>query len=211
MVISLLFDNIVFVVVLGAPSDCIVFYRPNDVQKPSTMVFAEKTGLANLYQMVTFCEDAKTCRRVLISRYFGEAFNASQCGKKCDNCAQPVNANLIDVTAEVKKLLLIMEKWVPGFLLLWLGFLIVLFVCFCFFRFSVEDTDNKTTLNQLVDCWRGVGKALPGVKKDHAVSKDYSKDDCERIIIHLLTISVLKENFHHTPYSTISYLKRGPK
>ena len=76
---------------------------------------------------------------------------------------------------------------------------------------SIEDTENKTTLNQLVDCWRGVGKSLPGVKKDHPVSKNLSKDDCEKVVINLLILGVLKEDFHHTPYSTISYLKRGLK
>jgi len=94
---------------LGLPSDCILYYRPNDVQKPSTMVFAEKTGLTNLYQMVSYCEEPKSCRRVLISEYFGERFNKTQCGGKCDNCSNPVNIPLTNVTEDVKKLLVIVD------------------------------------------------------------------------------------------------------
>ena len=95
---------------LGLHSDCILYYRPNDVQKPSTMVFAERTGLTNLYQMARYCEELKICRRVLISGYFGEPFQSSQCAKKCDNCAAPAQPKVVNVTEEVKKLLRIMEK-----------------------------------------------------------------------------------------------------
>jgi len=66
-------------------------------------------------------------------------------------------------------------------------------------------------LNQLVDFWRGVGKPLPGVDKEQGTSKHLNRDACEKIVIHLLTKGVMKEKFHHTPYSTISYLMKGPQ
>jgi len=70
---------------------------------------------------------------------------------------------------------------------------------------------QKTTLNQLVDVWRGVGKQFAGISKENSVGKEFNRDDCEKIVITLLIQDILKQDFHHTPYSTISYLKKGFK
>ena len=40
---------------------------------------------------------------------------------------------------------------------------------------------------------------------------DPSREDCERVIVDMLLEGVLREDFHFTPYSTISYLLPGPK
>ena len=39
---------------------------------------------------------------------------------------------------------------------------------------------------------------------------DLSREDCERVVVYLLLEGVLREDFHFTPYSTISYLVPGP-
>lgn len=39
----------------------------------------------------------------------------------------------------------------------------------------------------------------------------FSRETGEVILAHLLVTGYLQEDFHFTPYSTISYLKRGPK
>ena len=44
------------------------------------------TGLENLYGMIAYCQDVKTCRRVLIGRHFGERWNPTECHEMCDNC-----------------------------------------------------------------------------------------------------------------------------
>lgn len=40
---------------------------------------------------------------------------------------------------------------------------------------------------------------------------DLSREECERVVVNLLLEGVLREDFHFTPYSTISYLLPGPK
>ena len=44
------------------------------------------TGLENLYGMLSYCQDQKTCRRALIGRHFGESWNPTKCHEMCDNC-----------------------------------------------------------------------------------------------------------------------------
>lgn len=44
------------------------------------------TGLENLYGMIAYCQDVKTCRRALIGRHFGERWNPTECHEMCDNC-----------------------------------------------------------------------------------------------------------------------------
>lgn len=61
---------------------------------------------------------------------------------------------------------------------------------------------------KLVDAWQNTGPAslrLPNVKK----SDKLPRDRCESILAYLLLEGYLKEDFHYTPYSTISYLLLG--
>lgn len=62
---------------------------------------------------------------------------------------------------------------------------------------------------KLVDAWNGKGQASLRVREVKA--PDLSREDCERVIIHLLLEGVLREDFHFTPYSTISYVLPGSK
>ena len=70
-----------------AKSHCILFYRPFDIFRQSTMVFIEQTGLENLYAMTAYCQQS-TCRRTLIGRHFGEVWDPSKCEGMCDHCSQ---------------------------------------------------------------------------------------------------------------------------
>ncbi|XP_015771239.1 PREDICTED: ATP-dependent DNA helicase Q1-like [Acropora digitifera] len=69
-------------------SQCILFYRPFDVFQQSTMVFTEQTGLENLYGMLAYCHDLKTCRRTLTGRHFSEQWKSDECHEMCDNCGR---------------------------------------------------------------------------------------------------------------------------
>ena len=67
-------------------SHCILYYRPFDAFRQSTMVFTEQTGLQNLYGMLAYCQDTHTCRRTLIGQHFGEVWDPEKCGGMCDHC-----------------------------------------------------------------------------------------------------------------------------
>eukprot|EP01130_Rhizamoeba_saxonica_P007027 TRINITY_DN2817_c0_g1_i1.p1 TRINITY_DN2817_c0_g1~~TRINITY_DN2817_c0_g1_i1.p1 ORF type:complete len:360 (-),score=52.47 TRINITY_DN2817_c0_g1_i1:23-1102(-) len=77
----------------GLPSTCILYYRPADIFRVSTMLYNSSTSHEGrekmmLYSMVKFCENSE-CRRKLIMDHFEEEWNESLCNKKCDNCKYP--------------------------------------------------------------------------------------------------------------------------
>lgn len=56
------------------------------VHRLNCQILRLSTGLENLYGMLAYCEDMKTCRRALIGRHFGERWNPTECHEMCDNC-----------------------------------------------------------------------------------------------------------------------------
>ena len=58
---------------------------------------------------------------------------------------------------------------------------------------------ERLTFLKLLELWRSQGNVVLTV------------ESCERVIMNMLLEGVLKEDFHFTPYSTISYLVAGPR
>ncbi|XP_021294734.1 mediator of RNA polymerase II transcription subunit 34 isoform X3 [Herrania umbratica] len=56
----------------GLPSECLIFFRPADVPRQSSMVFYEKSGLQNLYDIVRYCQSKRQCRRGAFFQHFAE-------------------------------------------------------------------------------------------------------------------------------------------
>ncbi|GMN40568.1 hypothetical protein TIFTF001_009782 [Ficus carica] len=56
----------------GLPSQCLLYFRPADVPRQSSMVFYENSGLQNLYDIVRYCQSRRQCRRSSIFRHFAE-------------------------------------------------------------------------------------------------------------------------------------------
>ncbi|KAL3687443.1 hypothetical protein R1sor_013752 [Riccia sorocarpa] len=110
----------------GLPAHCLLFFRPADVPRQSSMVFSEVAGLHNLYGIARFCQSKRACRRAAFFRHFAEQLQ--DCNGMCDNCAYAKEISELDVTAHAKS--------------------IVTFVK------DLAEADQKTTMNQLVDSWR---------------------------------------------------------
>ncbi|KAJ3031750.1 hypothetical protein HDV00_008138 [Rhizophlyctis rosea] len=191
----------------GLPSECLLFYRPQDLPRITGMVVGEHNALQNVYGMVRYAQDLTQCRRTLMERYFGVNENGQtqslsqwgaplsrdneSCGN-CDTCLRLTEAEDEDVV----------QDNVAAEALTVLGILMAL-----------RDEEDKVTLIKLVEAWRGVGKkypALVGLTGPSGIiippPKWFSKDDCERIVVRLLLESCLKEEFHFTPYQTVAYL-----
>lgn len=64
-----------------------------------------------------------------------------------------------------------------------------------------------SSAQKLLDAWYGKGVGTFRLKSV-AVPK-FSREMGEAILAHLLINGYLQEDFHFTPYTTISYLKRG--
>jgi len=170
-------------------SHCILFYRPFDIFQQSTMVFTEQTGLENLYGMLAYCQEQKTCRRTLIGRHFGESWNPAECHEMCDNCKKPADQvdgsssfEALDITNYCLDLLKILHQ--------------------------AASLSERVTAIKLVDAWCGKGQT--SLRMRDVNPPDLSREDCERVVVYLLLEGVFREDFHFTPYSTISYILAGP-
>eukprot|EP01028_Stygiella_incarcerata_P003169 TRINITY_DN1605_c0_g1_i3.p1 TRINITY_DN1605_c0_g1~~TRINITY_DN1605_c0_g1_i3.p1 ORF type:complete len:773 (-),score=235.74 TRINITY_DN1605_c0_g1_i3:96-2414(-) len=91
----------------GAPATCILYYHYGDRKRVMTLMTKGNRRLSdlemtNLNRMVSFCENQVDCRRVLILRYFGEPFDASQCKRTCDNCRSRGSMEMSDMTSIAK-------------------------------------------------------------------------------------------------------------
>ncbi|RDD42844.1 ATP-dependent DNA helicase Q1 [Trichoplax sp. H2] len=74
----------------GQLARCILYYRPLDAFKLSCMVFMEQTGQKNLYKMLQYCNNIKTCRRKLIADHFVDNIASCNCSI-CDTCSNSSN------------------------------------------------------------------------------------------------------------------------
>jgi len=81
----------------GLPSECVLFYSPEDkrkheffIERSSTVTQRQKNSL-KLNEMVSYCE-SQSCRRKYLLEYFGEKVSEDDC-QGCDICL-----NLVPVT-----------------------------------------------------------------------------------------------------------------
>ncbi|KAF2368527.1 DNA helicase ATP-dependent RecQ type [Trinorchestia longiramus] len=167
----------------GKPADCLLFWRFADLFKQSTMVFTEQTGLEKFYNVLAYCIDATRCRRNLLSEHFGERWDATQCNQQCDHCRTPRELREVDVSKHMQQISSIITH--------------------------ASSMDQRLTGQKLIDAWLGKGAANLRVKS--STNSSLSRSLAETIVVHLLLDMCLKEDFHFTPYSTISYIKLGPK
>ncbi|RCV39807.1 hypothetical protein SETIT_8G252800v2 [Setaria italica] len=119
----------------GLPSECVLYYRPGDVPRQSSMVFYENCGLQNLYDIVRYCQSKRSCRRGAIFRHFGEVLQ--DCNGMCDNCASSIELKEIDATHHTKVVVSVLH--------------------------DLQLNGQRATLLQLVDKfkakWKGLGRS----------------------------------------------------
>ncbi|KAI4997128.1 hypothetical protein ZWY2020_052470 [Hordeum vulgare] len=107
----------------GLASECVLYYRPGDVPRQSSMVFYENCGLQNLYDIARYCQSKKNCRRGAFFQHFGEA--VQECNGMCDNCASSIELKDIDATYHTKIIVSLLQE--------------------------MQQNDQRATLLQLVD------------------------------------------------------------
>lgn len=167
----------------GHPADCIVFYRLPDVYKVSINVFSQHTGLENLYGMVDYCINVGSCRRSLIASHFNEVWERRECKQMCDHCKNPYQVNQVNIKQYCLTLYQIIDH--------------------------ASKKDTKLTSQKLIDAWFNKGPTL--LRLPNSKSPSISLVKAESIVAFLLINSYLREDFHYTAYSTLSYIKKGPR
>lgn len=170
----------------GRPAHCILYLKFADVFRVSSLTFTERHGLQNIYAMMAYCFNRRTCRKRQIADYFGDSW-AHQCGDRCDNCATGGDGDgqlvEVDVTEDVADLMNLLA-------------------------FVATRQDRKLTFPKLMDLWFGKGEKR--LRPESLVICRHSREAAQTIVACLLVDGYLKEEFHFTPYSTISYVTAGP-
>ncbi|XP_064600168.1 ATP-dependent DNA helicase Q1-like isoform X2 [Liolophura sinensis] len=164
---------------------CIVYYRLADVFRQSSMVFTEQTGLDNLMGVVDYCTNTDRCRRSMIARHFGEVWDKSHCNQMCDHCdpQNRVNSQTVDISGMCADVITILDH--------------------------AAAQQQRLTAIKLIDTWQG--KGTKPMKGSGASVTTASREECELILAIMLLRDYIKEDFHFTPYATISYLVPGTK
>ncbi|XP_025202849.1 ATP-dependent DNA helicase Q1-like [Melanaphis sacchari] len=166
----------------GERSTCLLYYKLSDVFKLSTMVFTTQTGLPNLYSMIKYCLNVKECRRKLISAHFDESWESNDCNAMCDNCCNSKTVKSICINKYCMDIYSILN--------------------------AAIENDVKFTSQMLLDTWYGKGNKK--ILLFDVQSPVFPKTQAEMILSELIVQGYLMEDFHFTPYSTISYIKKGP-
>lgn len=91
----------------GLPSECLLYFRPGDVPRQSSMVFYENTGLQNLYDIVRYCQSKRQCRRSAFFRHFAEPLQ--ECNGMCDICAFSSEVKEVDVSGHAKLMVSLLQ------------------------------------------------------------------------------------------------------
>ncbi|GKB10091.1 RecQ helicase L2, partial [Tanacetum coccineum] len=123
----------------GLPSECLLYFRPADVPRQSSMVFYENSGLPNLYDMVRYCQSKKECRRSAFFKHFAEPLQ--DCNGMCDNCAFSCEVKEIDATGHAKAIVSLLQE--------------------------IQEMDQRATMLQLVEKFKVKNKKVGfELKKD---------------------------------------------
>ncbi|KIK97438.1 hypothetical protein PAXRUDRAFT_31795 [Paxillus rubicundulus Ve08.2h10] len=195
----------------GQDADCLLYYRPQDATRQSSITCTDTDGTAKLHDMLRFAQDIQECRKILFAKYFSASSDLSmtswtteessamdKCGH-CDNCTRaPETVEHKDVTTEAWQILKILE--------------------------AVDVQGGRQTIAGLSDLARGLGGGSfeAGGKRKKAKAKvqlDYdavaggkvglSKDDIETLIVQLLVSRYLGEAFSSTAYTVNVYVIPG--
>ena len=200
----------------GQESDCVLFYRPQDATRMSSLVASEPTGQEKLSAMLEYAQSAR-CRRQLFADYFSDMFEKGDdqrqraCGI-CDNCTGDRQSLLIDARKEMYQLLAVLAE-----------------MC---------RQGGRITLTSLSDVARGLGggkfnldpnmtdpkkgKTKPGASstaKAGVVDVQSSaggkitlhRDVVDRLIVHGMLSQLIDQSYQATAYTVNVYLELGAK
>jgi len=120
----------------------------------------------------------------LICSSFNESLESDQCNEMCDHCdCNQGTVKKVDVTQYARQLLAVLHQ--------------------------ASSADQRVTGLKLVEAW--LGKGSVALRVPGGVVPKLSRGDAEQVVINLLLNGYLREDFHFTPYSTISYLLPGSR
>uniref|UniRef100_A0A0K2TMX8 ATP-dependent DNA helicase n=1 Tax=Lepeophtheirus salmonis TaxID=72036 RepID=A0A0K2TMX8_LEPSM len=165
----------------GSLSYSIVLFNFDDIFKSSVMAFTEKSGINNLYRIVEYCISTTKCRRTFLSNYFGNNWGGEvRCDKMCDHCDKSLLSVEMDISTVSTEILNVLKRG--------------------------EEEDVNITACKLLDALMGKGGGSKSVSRSKKLPTPWNRLNTSLVVAKLLFDGIIKEHFHFTPYSTISYL-----
>ncbi|EPQ27856.1 uncharacterized protein PFL1_04600 [Pseudozyma flocculosa PF-1] len=175
----------------GEPSDCVLFYRPQDATRVSGLVAGEATGQEKLHAMLSYSQSAE-CRKLLFARYFKDDFGDAAACNACDNCQEP--AEVVDVKAQARSLLRVLTYIVNKGGRVTPALLVSLAMGQKAGRFPLAQSSSSTDKVDL--------KPLIGTKLAN-------KDLLETAMVQMLIRGYVEDVYHATAYTVNVYVKPG--
>ncbi|TFK18951.1 ATP-dependent DNA helicase [Coprinopsis marcescibilis] len=197
----------------GKDSDCVLYYRPQDAMHLSSLVSGERTGVNKLVDLLKFVGDLKQCRKIQFAQYFQHSVQMAvsvwstaekdaleRCGH-CDNCLRPAGATRTeDATLAVWKILKVLQ--------------------------ATQRMGADMTMTKIAALVRGKGRSQIEVKERRGKGGqrekqdvdlvalvggpvDMSNDDLEHLLIQMLVMGYLKQEFRANAHTTNVYLAKG--
>ena len=183
----------------GKLSQCVLFFGYQDLNTLNKMIdkgdgFEEQKERQRrmLRDIVQFCDNKATCRRVQVLNYFGEAFRREDCHKSCDNCTSNAEFRVQDLTEAAGEAIRLVQ--------------------------CLQKDTIATTLLQCVDTFRG---AKSHTVKPHLKSNPYfgvgsslslERGDIEKMFYHLISAGALEEeSVMNAAGFPVQYVQLGPR
>eukprot|EP00929_Paragymnodinium_shiwhaense_P052948 TRINITY_DN26509_c0_g1_i1.p1 TRINITY_DN26509_c0_g1~~TRINITY_DN26509_c0_g1_i1.p1 ORF type:complete len:675 (-),score=170.71 TRINITY_DN26509_c0_g1_i1:104-2128(-) len=182
----------------GQPADCVLLFRPADVQRLTSMA-AENTNRERnvklVYEMLAAVDSDKgfLCRRKALATYFGDKWQPGDCAARCDFCSGGLGATAQqDVSQLATQLLRLIATALE----------------------NEAAGGHRLTLLKAIDLARSDAAPMRALRKGAASDKALraaAPRDLERILARLLAQDYLSEEFVYTAYSANGYLRLTAK
>lgn len=159
----------------GKKAECILYFSYSDKMKQDFLITKtsnpgpqQDRSFKELNCVINYCEDIFTCRRKMQLEYLGENFNASDCGKTCDNCINSKEYYEKDVSSAAIKIVEILKG----------------------------PRNGLNTLLQIAALLKGANlKKNEQIKTHEAFGalQDYSKEEIEKTLKKMIYMDIIKE------------------
>ena len=178
------------------PAKWILYYNYSDRRLLDYFIINNKNvssdkrkeeNLHSLYKMIDYLEERWQCRRKLQLLFLGENFKTKDCNKNWDNWENRISMKEINVTNDSKIIL----------------------------DFVGKTSNHNLTMLQIISIlrgtkWKGISANVMNMyEKYNGKMKAASARFIQRIIIKLLILRILKENFVESQYGINSYIELG--
>eukprot|EP01062_Namystynia_karyoxenos_P064364 TRINITY_DN5730_c0_g8_i1.p1 TRINITY_DN5730_c0_g8~~TRINITY_DN5730_c0_g8_i1.p1 ORF type:complete len:823 (+),score=197.71 TRINITY_DN5730_c0_g8_i1:87-2555(+) len=189
----------------GRPSDCVVLYRPNDVQRLTSLSAdsPNRDHAQGLVYELSRCLDGggRACRRQALARYFGDEWRPADCSAACDICAARASgasggARGCDITG------------------LAYGVLTTFAAAEATAQKAGKKEGTRLTILKAVELARSDtawAKTARGSAAAPQACKQATPREVEQAVVRLLTEGLLEEEFQFNAYSAQSYLVLKPE